>query len=304
MKKNIFCILLVLVVNLLIVSCTRKVSEDVPKVDSTVIAVDTVTIENNSSINTSEDISTIKDINNNIYHTIKIGNQTWMLENLSVTSYRNGDQIPNIENDSLWGEATQGAYCNYNNVLSNGKHFGRLYNALAAMDIRYLAPVGWHIPTVDEWECLKNYLAQNGYGSGQGEKRLHETSVNNSAIHTVGAYIETTKSEEIAKSLASKYEWKSSSSIIHNSDIIADLSKNNTSGFTALPSGYRFGKADFGECKFVGINNCTRWWALKDNGSLVYTVFMDSNNSYLNINAARNDEKNNLGYAIRCIKDE
>jgi len=43
------------------------------------------------------------------------------------------------------------------------KH-GRLYDWDAFTDIRRIAPIGWHIPSVSEWGTLINYLG--GYGAG------------------------------------------------------------------------------------------------------------------------------------------
>ena len=51
------------------------------------------------------------DIDRNIYKIVKIGNQTWMKENLSVSKYRNGDIIPKVQNDTDWCELTTGAWC-------------------------------------------------------------------------------------------------------------------------------------------------------------------------------------------------
>jgi uncharacterized protein (TIGR02145 family) len=86
---------------------------------------------------------TVTDIDGNVYQTVTIGNQIWMAENLKVTHYRNGDEIPNVTVQEDWKNLTTGAYCNYNNVAV----YGRLYNWLAVNDNRNIAPAGWHVPS-------------------------------------------------------------------------------------------------------------------------------------------------------------
>ena len=49
---------------------------------------------------------TVTDIEGNVYHTVIIGTQTWMVENLKTTKYNNGDAIPNITNGSAWSNLT------------------------------------------------------------------------------------------------------------------------------------------------------------------------------------------------------
>jgi len=59
-----------------------------------------------------EDNISVTDIDNNVYETVDIGTQVWMIENLKVTKYQNGDPIPNVTDAIQWGISTIGdAYC-------------------------------------------------------------------------------------------------------------------------------------------------------------------------------------------------
>jgi uncharacterized protein (TIGR02145 family) len=93
-----------------------------------------------------------------VYKTIVIGTQTWMAQNLDVSTFRNGDTIPYVENWSEWKKLKTSAWCYYENKSSNGPIFGKLYNWYAINDSRGLAPEGWHIPTDSEWTELSNFL--------------------------------------------------------------------------------------------------------------------------------------------------
>lgn len=87
-----------------------------------------------------------------------IGAQVWMTKNLEVTTFRNGDPIPQAASDEAWelaGKNKQPAWC------YNGEHYGKLYNWYAVNDPRGLAPEGWHIPTDQEWEALVKALGEN-----------------------------------------------------------------------------------------------------------------------------------------------
>ncbi len=100
----------------------------------------------------------VTDIDGNVYKTVVIGNQVWMAENLRVTRYNNGDQIPGVS-DSSWVSLTTGAYCYYNNDSArNRKSYGALYNWYALPDSRGLAPAGWHIPSDEDWTILTKFL--------------------------------------------------------------------------------------------------------------------------------------------------
>lgn len=92
---------------------------------------------------------------------VKIGNQTWMTQNLDVSKFRNGDIIPEAKPGKEWvtaGEQGKPAWCYYDNNAENGSTYGKLYNWYAINDVRGLAPVGWYIPSDAEWlQLLANY---------------------------------------------------------------------------------------------------------------------------------------------------
>jgi uncharacterized protein (TIGR02145 family) len=94
----------------------------------------------------------------NSQNTVKIGNQTWTTKNLDVSKYRNGDEIPHVNDPLSWSRLTYGAWCYYENVDSNGTTYGKLYNLYAVLDPRGLAPAGFHIPSDKDWTTLTDYL--------------------------------------------------------------------------------------------------------------------------------------------------
>ena len=89
---------------------------------------------------------------------IVIGTQTWALRNLDVTTYRNGDPIPEVTDIIQWGSLTTGAWCWYANDSNYGPTYGKLYNWYAVNDPRGLAPIGYHVPSDAEWLTLVNYV--------------------------------------------------------------------------------------------------------------------------------------------------
>lgn len=113
------------------------------------------------------EVGTVTDIDGNVYSTIGIGGQIWMAENLKVTQYRNGDEIPNLTDDILWSNTTEGAYCCYNNDPNIALVYGNLYNWYAVIDSRNIAPEGWHVPTEDEWDKLINWLGGEDIAGGK-----------------------------------------------------------------------------------------------------------------------------------------
>lgn len=90
-----------------------------------------------------------------------IGKQVWMKNNLMVNTFCNGDPIPLVTSMEAWkkaGKEKSPAMCYYGNSEEAGLVFGALYNWYAVMDSRGLAPVGWHIPSDNEWKELTAFL--------------------------------------------------------------------------------------------------------------------------------------------------
>ncbi|MCX8480649.1 MAG: fibrobacter succinogenes major paralogous domain-containing protein [Sediminibacterium sp.] len=90
--------------------------------------------------------------------TVTIGTQTWMARNLNVSTYQNGDIIPQVQSSFYWVGLNIGAWCNFNNDVEFGSRFGKLYNWYVTNDPRGVCPVGWHVPTDDEFTTLADYL--------------------------------------------------------------------------------------------------------------------------------------------------
>jgi uncharacterized protein (TIGR02145 family) len=122
--------------------------------------------ESNSYI-TSDSSGKVKDIEGNIYKTIKIGTQWWMGENLNTSHYRNKDTIPNITDNATWIALTSGAYCNYNNDAKNAITYGKLYNWYVVNDSRNVCPAGWHVPSNEEMQVLADYLGGTSLAGGK-----------------------------------------------------------------------------------------------------------------------------------------
>jgi uncharacterized protein (TIGR02145 family) len=112
-------------------------------------------------------VHTVKDIDGNSYHTVVIGTQVWMVENLKTTRYRNGDAIPNVADRTKWAGLTTGAYCLYNNDADNGRNYGYLYNWYAIGDSRKIAPPGWHVATDAEWNTMVSCLGGAAAAGGK-----------------------------------------------------------------------------------------------------------------------------------------
>jgi len=104
------------------------------------------------------------------YKSVKIGNSEWMVENLNLSTFQNGDEIPEAQTKDDWVYlCKQGlpAWCYYKNDTTNGSKYGKLYNWYAVNDIRLLAPKGWHVAKDEEWTLLALKLGGDAVAGGK-----------------------------------------------------------------------------------------------------------------------------------------
>lgn len=156
----------------------------------------------------------VYDYDGNLYHTVRIGSQCWMKENLKATHYSNGVTIP-------YAGTSTASYRYPNNNEQNKFAYGLLYNWQAAMNgqssssataiVQGACPSGWHVPTYREFSSLISYMY------------LHPT------------YYCNNHAQYIAKALAANTGWQSSTVSCSPGN---DQSSNNESGFSALPAGF------------------------------------------------------------------
>jgi uncharacterized protein (TIGR02145 family) len=209
-------------------------------------------------------VITVRDIDGNVYQTIKIGNQLWIAENLKVTHYRNGDEIPNVIDDSEWTDLTTGAYCVYDNDANNVSTYGLLYNWYAVGDSRNIAPEGWHVPSDEEWKDLEMYI---------GMSQLEAYAIGWRGTDEGGKFKE-----------AGTAHWQ-----------IPNTGATNESGFTALPGGLRRAIGTFLYLGYLA----SFWSATVYYGYDAWGRHLSYGSSEVN----RAPFGKRLGFSVRCVRD-
>ena len=96
------------------------------------------------------------------YDLVAIGDQCWFAENLKTRNYSNGDEIFTIAENTAWSDATSGASCIWlNDSVSYFQSYGRFYNYPAVVDERGLCPIGWKVPTGDDFDVASSEFGGN-----------------------------------------------------------------------------------------------------------------------------------------------
>jgi len=142
----------------------------------------------NDNNSTSSTPKTVTDIDGNVYHTVTIGTQVWMAENLKVIKFNDGTAIPMVTNSKTWMNLSTPGYCWPNNDVATYKNTsGALYN-WHTVNSGLLCPIGWHVPTDAEWTILITYLGGESVAGGKLKEvgTSHWTNPNSGATNETG----------------------------------------------------------------------------------------------------------------------
>lgn len=204
----------------------------------------------------------LTDIDGNTYRMVTIGGRTWMAENLRTARYRDGSLIPVRVGDVEWNAATFGVCAAYEGHYINDQLFGKLYNGYAVLDGRGLCPLGWHVPTDLEWQAMELALG------------MEEPDLESAGFRGVA--------QSVGRQLKDTLTWSN-----------GPQRGTNTSGFTALPSGFR-------QEAFTSLGIVAQLWTSTQ--SATNTVLVRELH-YNNAGIRRFGGPIRNGCCVRCIQD-
>jgi uncharacterized protein (TIGR02145 family) len=208
---------------------------------------------------------TMTDQEGNVYKTIAIGTQVWMAENLNTSIYRNGDSIPNVHDNVTNQLDSVGLWTYYNNDSSYVCPYSKLYNWYACVDARQLCPIGWHVPSVEEFQALASFLGGASVAGGK--------------MKSIGT---------IEQNTGLWYE-----SLIPN-----EIPTTNSSGFSAVPAGQYSTNGNF----FVNLGEISKFQTSSEfNANSTWTCYLD----YLgdNMHCGQCAQCKPWCFSVRCVKD-
>lgn len=208
-----------------------------------------------------EEPITVTDIDGNVYSSVTIGKHVWMAENLKTTKFNDKSKITLITNASTWTSTTGSGYCWYNNDTTYKALYGALYNYFAVQTGK-LCPSGWHVPSNSEFKAL--------------EESLGMTQAQADAWGWRGT--------DQGKKMKSTSGWANNGN------------GTNSSDFSALPGGYRYGV----DGSFNNVGELSYWWTSTKNGS---TLSIYRRLDYNQIMVYAESVKLQAGKYVRCVKD-
>jgi uncharacterized protein (TIGR02145 family) len=217
----------------------------------------------------------ISDIDGNIYNTVLIGAQCWTKENLRVRRYNKGRSIPfdaiggSGGSSSTWSNLTIGAHTIYANdsttTPSNRTKYGYLYNWYAAKGIY---TEGTILPNDTLNICPEGWHVPTDADWTTLTTELGGESVAGGKMKSIGTV---------------SY-WNS-----------PNEGATNSSGFSALPGGYRINNGSFNNLS----NSAVFWRATEVNANNAWSSRLEHNSD----DVSRISYEKQLGASIRCLKD-
>jgi uncharacterized protein (TIGR02145 family) len=168
---------------LLLFSCKKK---------GVIIIKDKSSTKVNSTIlfNPSISYNEISDHEGKVYKSVQIGNQIWMAENLSVSTFQNGDSIPTTTpyDKDIASEISALYQWVYNGDQIFLPNYGRLYTWNVVTDKRGVCPTGWRMPTEKDWDLLVQFVGGESVAGGKLKEKdtLHWFPPNSYASNSVG----------------------------------------------------------------------------------------------------------------------
>jgi uncharacterized protein (TIGR02145 family) len=215
--------------------------------------------------NTAISNGQVSDIDGNTYKTVVIDDLVWFSENLKVTRFQNGDNIPNVSDSATWAGLTGPGMCSYQNDTSYDCPYGKLYNFFVASDSRNPCPKGWRVPSKLDYDKLIDYYDSTANGGAT-------SSLPNSA----GGFL---------KSSGLRF-WRT-----------PNTNASNISGFSAIPNG---GRNNAGVFSFTNNSAASYWYSTQlGTGNMGFFLELAYSQDY----AVRNAYFRQYGICIRCVTD-
>lgn len=199
----------------------------------------------------------------NSYPFKKIGNQTWMIKNLAWLPSVSPSSEGSDNSPFYYINGYDGSNVSAAKATANYAAYGVLYNWEAA---KQACPEGWHLPTDNEWKTLEKYLGMSETDAGTKDS-WRESG-------TVGGKLKESGSAK----------WKT-----------PNEGATNTSGFAALPGGYR-GSLSGGA---FGLGTSAYFWTSSASGSSAWNRYL----YYHNGGVTRLDDSRSYGFSVRCLKN-
>ena len=207
---------------------------------------------------------TVTDQDGNSYGVVELCGKLWTTSNAKTTTYRNGDQI-NPLTYNPWGcedgflESDYGSYdipCNENFTDHYISTFGYLYDYAMLNDDRLIAPEGWRVPTMEDYQCLIELYPTSAYSLSESDDELtsnlkstlevsnYDISYYEDSPHYNNTVVENLRNSGIIwygneadphRDIIINGAWYTSQSI---NDQLVKMVGTNKSGFDAKPGGF------------------------------------------------------------------